>query len=307
MRRISVGLLALLGAAPRVAAADEAVCAVDVVAAQTLSPSWMDAVAALRVDLAKLARAECVVGTLTVDPTPSGARVVLHTVDGREAAREVARPSALEAMSYGLVVTPVSSPVATSTAPPPATTTAAARPPTPAVERQPSTRFGLDVSLDGGVRIAFPTSIAMPDFAFRADVRANDWIVTATVRVAPTAAQLNAFVAGYAYNETSLALGVGRRFRIASTSLDLTAQAALVLMSEDGDAPVEEGGAPSELRVGACVRWLLFAKSRIRPNITLEGEIAPTALATPLRVGADLPPLPTWTLGLRVGITGELL
>ena len=305
MRWISVGFLALLGAAPRVAAADEA-CAVDVVAAQTLSAAWMDAVAALRVDLAKLARAECVVGTLTVDPTPSGARVVLHTVDGREAAREVARPSALEAMSYGLVVTPVSSPVATSTAPPPATT-AAARPPVPTVEPPPSTMFGLDVSLDGGVRVAFPTSIAMPDFAFRADVRANDWIVTATVRVAPTAAQLSAFVGGYAYNETSLALGVGRRFRIASTSLDLTAQAALVLMSEDGDVPVEEGGAPSELRVGACVRWLLFAKSRIRPNIALEGEIAPTALATPLRVGPDLPPLPTWTLGLRIGITGELL
>lgn len=306
MRRISVGFLALLGAAPRVAAADERVCSVDVVAAPTLSSAWMDAVAALRIDLAKLARAECVIGTLTVDPTPNGVRVVLHTVDGREAARDVARPSALEAMSYGLVVTPVSLPVTTSTTPPPATT-AAARPQTLAVERPSSTMFGLDVSLDAGARVAFPTSIVMPDFAFRADVRANDWIVTGTVRVAPTAAQLSALVGGYAYNETSLALGLGRRFHIASTSLDVTAQAALVLMSEDGDAPVEEGGAPSELRVGACVRWLLFAKSRLRPNITLDGEIAPTALVSPLRVGADLPPLPTWTLGLHIGLTGELL
>lgn len=293
-------------------------CAVDVVEVVPLPGAWHDAAAKARADLGKLARDECVQGTLALEPLASGMLVRIRTSDGREATRFVTRPATLPAVAVGLAVawpapaTKHEAPVAQQPAPAitkaqsaRAITKPRAEAPQPA--QPPPTQFGLHASLTGGARVAFPTSIVMPDFEGAASVGAGDWIVCGVFRFAPVARAFDQSFGGYAYSEIALGLGGGRRFRLGRSTLELVASAEMVLMTEDGDAPIEEGGAPAELRIALAAHYVFPWGKRVRPMLSVDGEIAPTSLAAPIRVGPDLPPLPTWTLGLHAGVQGELL
>ena len=64
---------------------------------------------------------------------------------------------------------------------------------------------------------------------------------------------------------------------------------------------------PPVARAGQSVRWLLPVGNGWRLTLTSDAEIAPAETGAPARFDPRLPPFPSWTAGLRIGATGELL
>jgi hypothetical protein len=146
----------------------------------------------------------------------------------------------------------------------------------------------------------------MADLEARADVVAHGWLVLAAVRYAPLGTRVGAdAVPGYAYDEIALSVGFGRRVPLGNAALDITLAAEAVIMTEEGDVPADGvGGTDAQVRVDGAARLVVPLGSRWRPSVTLDTEFAPPA---PIHVDARLPPLPTWTMGLRAGAVGDLL
>jgi hypothetical protein len=45
---------------------------------------------------------------------------------------------------------------------------------------------------------------------------------------------------------------------------------------------------------------------RFNATLTIDADLAPGSISAPRRVDEALPPLPSWTLGLRAGVAGDL-
>ncbi len=296
------------------AAAPPASCnAVRVVESGELAAAWGPAVSALRAQVARLSPAECTDVTLVVQAQRGGVLLTASTSDGRRGERALSRPASLVPVALGLIA---SVPPEESTESPPTpeeapTPTALPPPDAPAppvrTESRPPPTVHLDVALSAGGRFGFPTRVGMAELEARADAVADSWLVAASARFAPFGAHLGAAIPGYAYDEVVLGLGFGRRWTAGAAALDVTVSPELAVMTEEGDLPADgTGGTDSEVRVAAAARVHVPLGDRWKPSLTLDAELAPLARA-PLRVDAALPPLPTWTLGLRAGAVGDLL
>ncbi len=294
------------------AAPSRAPCsAVRVVQSGDLGPGWREAVAALRAEVASLGPSECAEVTFVVQGDKDGVLLTASTLDGRRGQRAVTRPSSLVFVALGLMA---SIPPEESVEPPPAaeSPSAAELPPPDApapparTAAPPAPTVRLEAALAAGARFGFPTRVGMAELEARADVVAGSWLVVASARFAPFGASLGRTIPGYAYDEIVLGLGFGRRWVAGAAALDVTVSPELAVMTEEGDLPADgAGGTESEARVAAAVRLHLPLGDGWKPSVTVDAELAPLAHA--LRVEAALPPLPTWTLGVRAGAVGDLL
>ena len=281
--------------------------------APDLAPAWREAAQRLREQLASLEPTECISLALEISPDASAAKVVAVRPDGLRAERRVPRPSSLGAIVLGLVAslpTPSEADAATFDAsePPPVREAAdtprvdAATLPAPLATTSPPPPVLLDVGLAGGARFGAPTLLLMVDTELRIDVLVRKWLLMAAFRYAPTGLSLGPI--DIAYEEFSLALGLGRRAMLGRVALDVALSPTLSFTTMDNDAV---SGAGTQFRLGASARWLIPFTSSLGLSLTLDGEIAPSHLTKPLRVDPALPPLPSWTLGLRLGVVGQLL
>jgi hypothetical protein len=158
-----------------------------------------------------------------------------------------------------------------------------------------------------GSRIGMPTRVAVAELELRGDVFVDDWFLVATIRYAPLGFTLRRkAIPGYIYDEIQLGLGVGKRVSLGSARVDIALAPAIVIMTEEGDLPDGTGGTAFGARLNASAR-IAFGQARFRPALVLDAEIAPLVLLSPVRVDPGLPPLPTWTFGLRGGVVGNLL
>ena len=306
----------------RVAAAAPPCTGVRVHGALDLAPEWTTAVRELVSELPPVEEGGCAAVTLSIEPAPErAARLSAMAADGRYAERTLLRPSALAATALGLVASippesagdagagPGETPSVHGEAPSGPAPGAPPSPPastTPAAAAELPKHVELWLGISSGVRIGESTPVQMFDFEARADAVVTRWLLTLSLRYAPSFGPDNS---DFTYEEVELALGAGRRIPLGRGALDLSVLPGLVTMNMqwDEDTSTPRSGGSSAFRLGLSGRWSTPVSDTWRFTVTVDGDVTPAGLDHALRPGIDAPELPAWTAGLRVGASGALL
>jgi hypothetical protein len=281
----------------------------------------------------------CAHVALTVKSQGGGATIVATAADGRRAERTISQPSSLAPTALGLVASipgdaPVDAwpaPVAAGAAraitapvsrsalvssevvpswpspfppPPPAGDAPAARP----GSRGDLEPLALWLGFGVGGRAGRPTQLAMADLEARLDaILVGRWIVFAAVRYTPVGATTLFDVDNDQYHEWSGSLGAGRRLTLGPTKIDLGLAPELVAMKMEGDFSGDVVERRVQPRLDAWARWVVPFAAEWQVALTGDADVAPLDVAQAPDPNPRLPALPTWTLGLRLGVTGALL
>ncbi len=286
-----------------------------------LGPRWRSAASALRAELETLRPPECAEVAIDLDPDAAGAAVRARASDGREAKRTLRDPRGLVPVVLGLLaVAPAnvegegSDADATDGVPAgPAPDDPLDLPPAdehPRILRVERPReLGLAMGVATGARAGLPTEVAMADLEVHADVLVRDWILGAGLRYAPFAASPRFTPGdGDTYEETAIALGVGRRLHAGRSGFDLMLVPSVAFVSIESNGPVgaDTGRDHAQWRLGGAGRWSYPFARGWRFTTTLDSELAPGALAHH-HASYTVAPFPAWTLGLRIGAMADLL
>ena len=308
----------VLGVVSAVAGGDGACAGVRIEMGADLGQEWEVAVRQLREELARLGRGDCERVTLSVRRERGAVLLVAAGADGRRAERVLEQAAALVPTALGLVLSippeppgsPVHVPSAESSSPPVARDRVPEPSPATTGARAVSAWLGFGV----GARVGQPTSVVMADIEGRADLLLNHWLLMASFRYAPVGIVRDLRLDIDAYHEIAIGLGVGRSLDVGPISFDFALTPTLVAAKMEGDAKAGEDRdtddvrqSDIQLRIGASARGLLPVGRSWRLTFSSDAEIAPAEAAAPVRLDPRLPPLPSWTAGLRVGATGELL
>jgi hypothetical protein len=148
----------------------------------------------------------------------------------------------------------------------------------------------------------------MLDFEARADVLVTRWLLSLTLRYAPS---LEIGDSDLLYEEIVIGVGAGRRLPLGRGALDVSFVPALATMNmqwdNDGDDPHPGSGGTSSLRLGLSARWSTPITDSWRFTVTSDADVAPSGLERSASLGTGAPSLPIWTAGLRLGASGALL
>ena len=320
--RISLVALLLL---PTRARAAESCRSVTLVERVGLSDAFRQAAHALRTELVALPHEDCVEVTLVLEAAGARARLVAITREGQHTERDIGEPSALRALALGLiaVATPEPSPSMSDEDPlrpsaadqPPhdpapgvASEVGMARPPAKQPARDKPVHFVLGV--ETGVRLAEPSRVVMGEVNAHAEVAARNWLVGLSVRYAPFGVRAGGKrIPGFEYTELAVGPDFGRRIGVGPFALDLLLSPSVVVTSEgsavaDPDNDVDATNV--DVRLSTAARLMLPFAGTWRPCLTLDADVAPFSIGAPTSVDPILPPLPTWSLGLRLGAAGDL-
>jgi hypothetical protein len=310
---IWVGVL-LLTMTQRAAKAQDSACElVAVDAAPGLQAGWLRAADDLRAALAhEVTGPECIALRLELEPSTSGILVRVRSADGRETTREVADPHALVPVVLGLLAAaPRDGPMPARLAAPPAPLPRLVAQGEPHPEAAPTTiaptRVGVTLGLSTGIRAGVPTDVAMWDNELRIDVLLHAWSVVAALRYAFLGQVSGIAPDTDAYEEIGFGFGAGKELTWGRHSLDLTLSPSVVFVNMERDSPVESAGELAQLRIGAAARYGYPVGHGWRLTLTLDSDIAPGSLIRDRYPAPDLPPIPAWTVGLRVGAATSLL
>jgi hypothetical protein len=278
-----------------------------------LLPRWRQAVKSLESEVAKLGGDDCSDATIIVLHEGAVVRLEVTTPDGRHAQRVVSVPSELGAVTLGLLA---SIPVEPSIEEPPITitesTSSVYEPPPPerdrererAVNRSPGADRPANLGLMAGTRASFPTGVVAPEFELRGDVRFGGWVVSLSGRGSPAGTlTFRSGQGGYEYTEFSFGVLGGKRFSsVTNGVLTLTLGPRVGIVTEETETLSRTH---KDLWVQASVRYIVPVGDRWRPAIGLELDAAPNRLADVSRE-SGLPPFPSWSASLRVGIAGDV-
>ena len=285
-------------------AAEEHVCRVAEVSGEPApGPAWRAAFDGLARELAVAPGAACNGVELTVTWAHDGARVGARTADGLETSRLVTSPLALSAVAFGLLAAAPVEPPSSDADPrdrPPPDPPAVRHAPTPPAD----TLSHVSVSLASGVRAGFPTNVVMVDVELRADLFIHGWLVTMSMRATPLGISQRLQDDPDGYEETAIAFALGRELLVGRSAFDLTAGPNLTyIWMENDKANLDTEHA--QLRLAALARWGYGVTRRVRLNVTVDGEIAPSGIAR-TDFEAGLAPFPAFTVGLRIGAEAAL-
>jgi hypothetical protein len=318
----AIGMGVFIAMRPADGNAEDSVCElVALDASPDLDPPWRRAADDLRAALAhELTGAECLPFRLRVEPSTEGVVVRAQSADGLETTRAVRDPRALVPVVLGLLASaPVEHPAPSSPQAP-----STAQPVTPArvdVEVRDSADLrvpraegnvvpasvGVALGLSTGVRVGLPTDVIVWDSELRADVLLHDWSILAFMRYAFLGAVSGIAADTDEYEEIGMGFGVGRELRWGRHTLDLTASPAVVFVNMESDGAMTKEGEGAQLRINAAARYGYGLGRGWRFTLTLDSEAAPSSLAKAKYAEPGLPPLPAWTVGLRVGAAASLL
>ena len=282
-------------------------------AADDVGGAWASAVEQLKQQVPAAGPSDCAGVTVSIEPGPSGeAHLAAMAWDGRFTERNVQRPADLAATVLGLIASipaegttadpeqgPASQPSLALSPPEPTLAPAPAAPPaTPPVR--------LLLGLGAGIRFTAPSPMELLDFEARGDVIVRDWIVSLSLRYAPSIGPDNSDTT---YEELVAGLGVGRRFHLGAESLDVSVlpTVAVMNMQWDEDDPDAKSDGTAEFRLALHLRWAAPINRFWQLTITADTDLTPAGLDHVERLGPTAPALPAWTGGVRIGGTGLLL
>jgi hypothetical protein len=150
---------------------------------------------------------------------------------------------------------------------------------------------GLPLFVAGGV--AGFADLALEPWMLRVSAR---WDITTGLLGEPT-------LTDYYLMSTAVGAHVGRRFELGSTSLDLLLGPNLVLETQDADDGQRDiRGSATDLRIDLGARLSGPRHSNWRAFASADLEVSPARLASKHFAHPGLPPLPSFSLGLALGV-----
>lgn len=273
-----------------------------------LSPTWQEAGRRLRSELVA-SNAPCVTAKLSVDPAPGGVKLSATSADGHTT-RMLTRPASLIPTALGIVA---SLPPDAQRAPhQPTAAQRVAREDSapvefvaPSLQTDPTPQLWIGAGV--GARLGGLTWLGAMDIEGRLGFESRQWLVVGSFRYATSLGEAGVSTDD-SYYELVGSLGVGRRFSLGPSSLDIVLSPEIASASlndnDDEDDPVV--GPRTEFRVGTSLCWWTQFNDGSRINLTADTDVMPYGLFHSLRTSESEPPMPVWTLGLRLGAAGRI-
>jgi hypothetical protein len=266
---------------------------------------WLEAIARACAGLEAMPDSD---PTSRVRLVPAGRDLIVEVAleDGRSALRRVRDPASLMTTLDALLTLPPSPRLAEPAAPP-------AAPPPPAnehldVERPQlpaaaSPRIGFEVGAAVGGRIAGAQnylSVAPGGFAA---IRVDDWFLGIHARWDIIQRKSDVHVRDFEMDTVGAGVSIARRFRSDVAVIDVGIAPRLLVETQSflTESGIEDADAQTDLRVGAFTRVSL-GHAQLRPFVGLDAELSPARLRRDIRVGPELPVLPSWSAGFDVGV-----
>lgn len=219
--------------------------------------------------------------------------------DGRSAARVVRTEAELLRASDALLGLP---PSAKS---PPVPSSPQEMPPTdpapPTLQQGPRLELGLGASARLG---GAPLFLAGGLSGFAAVLQSR-WLLEVSARGEITGGRLNQpTLADYYLAGAALGAAVGRRFELRNSSIDALVGPRFVVETQDADDGNRDVHASAaDVRLGLTARWSGARHSAWRAFASVDIEASPARLGKQRGDAPALPPFPSWTGGLSVGVT----
>lgn len=230
-----------------------------------------------------------------------GALLVIEvtTSDGRTASRIVSTENELFRAGEALLTLPPNAP------PPPAPSAPSPQefPPVEPKAIAPSTPPRLELGIGLAGRIGGSPLFGAGGIAAFADVALEEWLLGVSGRWDIGSLITEPALPDYYMMSSAVGVSVGRRFELGTTLLDTLVGTNVVL--EDQDADYQDAdifGSAADVRFAGALRVSGSKFAAWRPYATLDAELSPERLVKKRRTHPDLPPLPSWSTGLSVGI-----
>lgn len=258
---------------------------------------------------------------------PAGPDLIVEVVlkDGRSTLRRVQEPSHLRTTLEALLTVPPELPAPPTPAgsSPAALAGRSAEPPPPQplvnevgderspapTKPSPSPNFGVEIGGAVGGRLAGREYYSLAPAGF-AQLRARDWLFGMTVRWDVLQWKSDVPVSNFEMETLGAGLSVARRFRPSYGLLDVGLSPRLLAETQSfqgrpGASPAEqdeEADTQTDVRLGAFVRTAL-SNAPLRLFVELDAELSPGRLRRDIRIHPALPPLPSWSAGIGLGVT----
>ena len=282
--------------------------------ANELPPSWRAAADALVTASADAAQPwGCPAAELSITPeADGGASITVARQTGEVIVRHLDAPDDLVPVGKALLARPQHPPAA----PAPPTGNPSATAPIPVDDDAPATpraylEAGLVLRFLGGTRAVLAGGAARGDLPF-GRFHAGIWVRYAAAIATADPDRPDLFV-----GELGIGAAAGYRLLFEPAGLDLALTTAVVVVDfgAAGLAGDAAQASPEDVVESGAVDGRIGLELRLTPAlapgwhalVAVDGEIAPAALVTPVRrVDPQLPPLPTFTVGLRLGVEGDV-
>lgn len=239
---------------------------------------------------------------MTIRPQDVGAVVEVTTSDGRQAARRVNSVKELLAAAEALLVLP---PAPQSHPASVARSSPLESPPvdrTPLKAEVPPTHVELGAGgclrFGGGPLYSDGGVVGFADFVL------DHWLLAVTGRWDIAAAFVNEPTPrDFKMRSNSVGVGVGRRFEIDNTNLDVMLGPNLILETQDADDGQRDvHGAAGDFRLAVSLKVSGPRSSSVRAFAVGDFEASPARVRSLKYIDRSLPSLPWWSSGVAVGI-----
>lgn len=290
---------------------------------------WLEPIVRACEDLRTMPDADA---TARVRIVPAGADLIVEVTlkDGRSTLRRVQEPSRLGTTLEALLTVPPTLPATDSpdsrdgSAESPSRGSAdptraerlvdernGERSPVPSSPAQPS--FGIEIGGALGGRLAAREYYSLAPAGF-AQLRAREWLFGMSVRWEALQWKSDVVVSNFEMDTLAAGLCVARRFRpsfgsfVMSTDIGLSPRLVAETQSFQGAPGAsaaeedEQADTQTDVRFGVFARTA-FGSAPLRLFVELDGELSPGRLRRDIRLHPALPPLPSWSSGIGLGVT----
>jgi hypothetical protein len=139
-----------------------------------------------------------------------------------------------------------------------------------------------------------------------AQLRAKDWLFGMSVRWDVLQLKSDVAVSNFEMETLAAGLSVARRFRPRFGQMDLGVSPRLVAETQSfqGTSAAEMGeqaDTQTDVRIGSFAR-AAFGGAPLRFFMELDAELSPGRLRRDIRIHPALPPLPSWSAGIGLGV-----
>jgi hypothetical protein len=246
---------------------------------------------------------------VTLRPRGADLELVVESGDGRRASRTLQTEAELLRASDALLTLP---PAPNASASPPSPAPPSPAPPPSPLEFPPKEQPAritpasahFEFGLGAQARLGGSPLFLGGGLTGFADVVQGAWLIQVSTHASITTGRLSEpTLSDYYLAATAIGVGVGRRFEFESTSLDALLSPEIVLETQDADDGDRDVNATaSDVRLDLSGRWSGPRRSPWRAFGSLDLEVSPAHVRHQRSGGDSLPPFPSWTCGLSVGV-----
>ncbi len=219
--------------------------------------------------------------------------------DGRTAQRRIRSPEALRNAVEALVVMPPAPHSGPEDVMPYRIEPARSVPPSAALRT-------VQIEISGGVmgRSSHSPSYVSAGATAGAAARWGKWLFGLNLRFEPWTRVSAGYLPRFEMSTSGVGFLVGRNVTSSSSVLFDTAVTTTLLSEAQSVQPAEQevSGTEGDVRVGLLARCL-FGSAPLHLAVTLDGDVSPARAGREIRAADALVPLPSWSLGLGLGLT----